>query len=123
MPRRFLPGLLIAAVAAVMLPFGLDLAERKAGTVHRSASAFATDHTGADDLAARLTGGQRRDSATGHRSAKQKLALPAVALSLLAIAARGRRRMVVATSPRPHRLPWRPLRSGRAPPALQLPVV
>lgn len=120
--RRLLPGLLIAAVAAVTLPFAIVLAERDAGTVHRDASAFGVENSVADDLAARLTGGERRDVATSSRWAKQKLALPAVALSLPVIAALGRRRMVMAASPRPHGLSWSSLHSGRAPPALQLPV-
>lgn len=122
MVRRLLPGLLFAAVAAVTLPFAVVLAEREVGTVHRDARAFVTDYSVADDLAARLTGGERRDVAASSRWAKQKLALPAVALSLLVIAALGRRRMVIVASPRPHGLSWRSFHSGRAPPALQLPV-
>lgn len=120
--RRLLPGLLIAAVAAVTFPFAIVLAERDAGTVHRDASAFGVDYSVADDLAARLTGGERRDVATSSRWAKQKVALPAVSLSILVIAAFAWRRMGVATSPLSHGLSWRSLHSGRAPPALQLPV-
>lgn len=115
MSRRLLSGLLIAAVAAITLQFVVVLAGRGAGTVHRDASAFATNYTVADDLAARLTGGERRDVATSSRWAKQKLALPAVAVSLV-IAALARRRMVIAAPPRPHGLSWRSLHSGRAPP-------
>ncbi|MGH9152945.1 MAG: hypothetical protein ACRD03_11225 [Acidimicrobiales bacterium] len=119
--RQRLALMLVTALATTALSAAATAGGADpSGPMMRTDAAFAVDGP-VDALAARVTGGDRREAPP--RSSTQRLVLLAIATALLAFSAFGRPRALRFDQPGPSRVSWWSPSVGRAPPFLQLAIV